>query len=89
MENKHASLAVVIVISLASYATIEHFRCKALEKALGETEAGYSEFMNRTANGKKLYEFINPNTVGTFRIGDASYACGQLNVPLPILPRKK
>lgn len=89
MENKHASLAVVIVLSLCAYSATLYAECKALEKALGETEAGYSEFMNRTANGKKLYEFINPNTVGTFRIGDASYACGQLNVPLPILPRKK
>jgi hypothetical protein len=89
MENKHASLAVVIVLSLASYSVIEYYRCKALEKALGETEAGYAEFMNKTAQGKKLYEFINPNTVGTFRIGDASYACGQLNTPLPILPRRK
>ena len=86
---KERSLFALALITILSYCFIQWAENKALLKALGETEAGYSSFMNRSVNGKKLYEFINPNTVGTFRIGDDSFACGKLNVPLPILPRKK
>lgn len=89
MENKHASLAVVIVLSLCAYSWILHCECKALLVALNQTDAGFSEFAQKSIGGHKLYEYINPDTVGTFRIKDTSFACAQLSTPLPVLPRKK
>ena len=47
------------------------------------------ELMNKEIKGHKLHEYINPNTVGTFRIGDTNFACAQLNTPLPVVHRKK
>ena len=54
-----------------------------------QVDAGFEEFMQKSVKGKKLYEFLNPHTVGTFTIKDKSYACGVLNTPLPVLPQTK
>jgi len=89
MENKHASLALVIVFSLAAYSYIKYSECKALKVALEQSNAGFAEFAQKSINGHKLYEYINPNTVGTFRIAEQSFACAQLNTPLPVLHPKK
>lgn len=89
MDNKQASLALVIILSLCSYSAIKYCECKALIAALEQSGAGYDEFMKKSVKGKRLYEYVNPNTVGTFRVGDASIACAQLKTPLPVLHRKE
>ena len=89
MENKHAPFAVVVILSLAAYSLILHFECKEYRKAMAQMDAGLEEFMQKSVKGKKLYEFLNPHTVGTFTIKDKSYACGVLNTPLPVLPQTK
>ena len=89
MDNKLAPWAVVVILSLCAYSYINYAECQALTKALMQTDAGFTEFVNKSVKGKKLYEFVNPDSVGVFKIGNQSYACSTLLAPLPTLPPKK
>ena len=89
MDNKLAPWAVVVILSLGAYSYIIKQECQVLVKALSQTDAGFTEFMNKSVKGKKLYEFVNPDSVGVFKIGGQSYACSTLLAPLPTLPPKK
>lgn len=89
MENKHASLAVVIILSLLAYSYTLRSESKALREGLEMTDSGYTEFMSMKVGGKELHQFIKMGSVGTFNIAGNSYACAQITSPLPVLPRKK
>lgn len=86
---KERVMFVFVLLAISSYCYIQFAENKALVVALEQTEAGYKEFLTKSTGGKKLHEYINPNTVGVFRIEDKNYACGQINTPLPVLRRKK
>lgn len=86
---KERVVFVLILLTISSYCFILSAENKALLEALYQTDAGFNAFMNKSTGGKKLYEYINPNTVGVFRIEDKNYACGQISTPLPVLRRKK
>lgn len=89
MENKHASLAVVVILALCGYSYILSRENKVLVNALLQSNSGFTEFMNKSVKGKKLYEYINPDSVVTFKIDGQSFACATLLSPLPAPPPKK
>ena len=67
-----------ISFSMASYCYVLKQEVAAYEKQLDQVNAGYLEFMSKPVRGHKLYEYVNPHTVGTFKIDGQSFACATL-----------
>jgi len=89
MENKHASLAVVIILSLLAYSITLKNESKALREELVRIDLGYEELMSMKVGGKELHKFVRPESVSVFKVGGNAYACAQLSAPLPVPPHKK
>lgn len=84
MDDKSKSaITACLVLSLSAYCYILKLESKAYERALSQVDAGFSEFVQRSVNGKRIFTLINPNSVGVFKIKDTSIACAILSSPLP------
>ncbi len=81
------NLLILCLLIISSYCFILRAEAKAYRTALLQSDAGFIELMQMSVRGKKLYEYINPHSVGTFNIRGESYACAILHTPIPDLPK--
>ena len=59
----------------------------ALTKELVDVDRGFKKFMIRKVKGKALHEYINPTSIGVFKVDGLTIACGFTQTDLPA--RKK
>lgn len=83
------SIKLCVLLICVGYIHILRQETKAYARALSQVDAGFAEFMQKSSHGKKLYEYVNPHSVGIFKIQGVSIACANLNTPLPGLPKNK
>jgi hypothetical protein len=87
MEDKtKMSVMLCALLILSGYSYIKHSECKAYEHALEQSDAGYAELLSKTINGKMLADYLDGDSVGTFKIKDKNIACALIVSPLPNRP---
>lgn len=79
---------VLVVLLLASYCYVLKQEMIVYETALAAANGGFVELMTKKVHGKILADYLDPHSVGTFKIGEKSVACGMLSSPLPSRPLK-
>ena len=86
MENKTPlSIALFIVLFVGAYCYVLKQELIAYEQAFAGVDAGFREFMMRSVKGKHLYNYVNMDTVGVFKIDGLSIACAGLHTELPTM----
>ena len=87
---KQGFIFTFIILWLIGHITVISAENREMLIAFNQMDAGFREFVQKPVGGHKLFEYINPNSVGVFKVKDHSFACAELNTPLPDpLPRKK